>query len=453
MTTMTMMPAAVPARRRARLCLPPATSPASQTPARSAGALAGATLSFGPVSIAHHLSLFAVWLTIAISGVVFAEPAPVDVFSCGLLLLLPTVGLVTITRSLLAFLFVWLVVAALGFVAAAMAPDVKSAVIFTAVSLYLYLAAFMFAAFVARRPIAHTRLILNAWTVAAIVASLAGLIGYFSLLPGAEDWFTKYGRASGTFKDPNVFGPFLVVPALYMLHLVIDRPLKKAALPLGVAGFLALSVLLTFSRGAWVNLAISVVIFGYLSFALSKSPVHRARIVLLLVTGCILMATVLIIAVQNDRVADLLAQRATLTQSYDVGPHGRFGGQAKAIDLILENPFGIGALVFGTKYHHEAAHNVYLTMLMNTGWLGGLLFALIHIATIGLATHHLLKARPTRPLFMIVFSAFLALVLEGFLIDIDHWRHLYLLMGLLWGLMAVEWHGLPYDRPRRAERG
>ena len=45
-----------------------------------------------------------------------------------------------------------------------------------------------------------------------------GIVGYFDLLPGAHELLTRYGRATGPFKDPNVFGPFLVPALVYALQ-------------------------------------------------------------------------------------------------------------------------------------------------------------------------------------------------------------------------------------------
>ena len=36
----------------------------------------------------------------------------------------------------------------------------------------------------------------------------------------------------------------------------------------------------------------------------------------------------------------------------------------------------------------------------------------------------------------VAFAALVGHVVEGFVIDTDHWRHFYLLMGVVWGLMA-----------------
>ena len=52
-----------------------------------------------------------------------------------------------------------------------------------------------------------------------------------------------------------------------------------------------------------------------------------------------------------------------------------------------------------------------------------------------LGFRHALKRGATRPLFLIVYASFVANALEGVIIDTDHWRHFYLLMAIIWGLM------------------
>jgi len=327
-------------------------------------------------------------------------------------------------------------VAAGHFVASAGATDIVSAAKFSGVSLYLYLASFVFGAFVAARPISHTRLMLNGWTCAAVLAAMLAIIGYFGALPGAQELFTKYGRGSGTFKDPNVFGAFLVAPTVYMLHLAVTRPLTRIAGPLCVAGLLLLGVLLSFSRGAWLNLTFAISIYGYLSFVTASSTAARARIISFLTIGVLTGVTVIVVALQVDQVADLLWERASLVQSYDSGHEGRFGGQAKAIGLIAGHPLGLGANEFGTSFHHEEVHNVYLSVLLNAGWLGGGIYWIIVALTTVLGLRHCLIATPTRPVFLVLFAAFLGTALEGLIVDTDHWRHFYLLVGMSWGLMS-----------------
>ncbi|MDX2308535.1 MAG: O-antigen ligase family protein [Hyphomicrobium sp.] len=389
-----------------------------------------------PMSAVHWLALAAVWLTFAASGVVFSEPAPVDVLGIGLCVLLPLIGLVAVSPMLLGYLAVWLVAASGAFLAASFSRDIGDSTIHTTVSLYLYVHSFVIAAFVAKRPERHVTIIMTAWLAAALVAATAGVIGYFGLLPGSEI-FTKFGRAAGTFKDPNVFGPFLVPPLLFCLHTAINGSAARAILALGVSGFLAVAVLLSFSRGAWMVLALSTVVYAWLSYVTASTNRQRLRIIGLGLAAVGVGALAVFAALQIDGVSDLLAQRASMTQSYDVGPDGRFGGQQKAIGLILDHPLGIGAQQFAPVYHHEEVHNVFLSIVLNAGWLGGGMYWIAVALTIVLGARHVLRASAMRPMFIIAYATFLATALEGFIIDSDHWRHFYVLMALVWGLMAA----------------
>lgn len=398
------------------------------------------TLAAHRKSLIHQMCLTLVFLAVASSGIVFTEPSPTDAISMGLVALLPTVGLVAITPLLTGYLSAWLLAAAAGFFAATMAGDAGAPATFTFVSLYLYLSSFVIAAFIAKQPLAHTELILRAWLLAALLATAAGLVGYFNLLPGAFDMFTRFGRAAGTFKDPNVFGPFLVAPILYALHVAINRTHLRAILPLAIAGVLALGVFLSFSRGAWLCLALALAIYGWLAYVTAQSEQYRTRILLLLAVGAALIGAVIMISLQNDGIVELLTQRASLTQSYDVGPEGRFGGQEKAIGLIAENPFGIGATIFTAVHHHEEVHNVYLSILLNAGWVGGGIYWIMTLLTIVLGLRYALTRTPAQPLLLIAYAAFVANAMEGIIIDLDHWRHVYLLMAIVWGIIAADRH-------------
>jgi O-antigen ligase len=386
---------------------------------------------------AIHKGLLAlVWLAFASSGIVFTEPAPVDALLMGLIVLLPLTGLISIPPSLAVYISLWSVVGAAGFLAATLSRDVAASTLFTVISMYLYVASFVIATFVARQPEHHTQLILSGWMTAGVMAATFGLVGYFKLVPGAFELFTKFERAAGTFKDPNVFGPFLVAPFLYALHVVLHRSWIRGAFPLVAAGVLALAVLLSFSRGAWINLVLALGVYGILAYVTASSTYQREKIITIVCAGISMVALVTIAAVQNDEIANVLSDRASLTQSYDVGAEGRFGGQQKAIQLILENPLGIGAGQFTSVHHHEEVHNVFLSVFLNNGWLGGLMYALMVGLTFFIGLQHLTRNTQARPLFLVAYAAFVATALEGVVIDSDHWRSFYILMALIWGLAS-----------------
>ena len=385
-----------------------------------------------------HLAILGlVWLAFAVSSIVFTEPAPVDVMLMGLIALLPAAGLTVFSPALAAYLALWSIAAASGFLASTLSRDLAASTTFTVISLYLYIASFVLAGFIAKAPARHTELIFSGWLFAAVVAAGCAFAGYFQLVPGAFELFTKFERAAGTFKDPNVFGPFLVAPFLYALHLVLNRPWYRAFGPLLIAAALALANLLSFSRGAWINLALALVVYGVLAYATAYTSQQREKIVGIVLAGCALVALVTVAVLQNDKMANFLQERASLTQSYDVGPAGRFGGQEKAKRLLLENPVGIGAGQFTSVHHHEEVHNVYLSMFLNAGWLGGLIYALMVGLTLVIGAKHLSQANAARPVFLIAYAAFVATAFEGIIIDSDHWRSFYVLMAMVWGISTA----------------
>ena len=225
----------------------------------------------------------------------------------------------------------------------------------------------MLAGFVAQSPDMRIRLIMSAYMVAAAVAAFAGLIGYFGLLPGSYDLFTEFGRARGTFKDPNVLGAFLVPALLYAFNEVMSGRMARASLWLGLTPALLLGSLLSFSRGAWINLAVSLVVYACFSFATVSTHRLRLKLTVYVVLAAMFIVGLLAAAQSVPQIAEVLGTRTTLEQSYDVGPEGRFGGQIRAVGLILTHPLAIGALEFARLYDNEDAHQVYLSMFLNAG--------------------------------------------------------------------------------------
>jgi O-antigen ligase len=413
------------------------------TPA-SAVATARGVVLFAPLAPLADFGRIGVAVAIVASGVVRWEPAPVDLVLVVLIGLLPLAGIAVVTRQLALGGTLWLACGAGAVVASGLSLRPGWALLHACVSLYLYGACVVLAGFVAAAPQRHARIVLSAWVWAALAAAIAGLVGYFDVLPGASEHLTKFGRAAGTFKDPNVLGAFLVPPLLWLFHRVLECTPRRAMLPLAGAAILALAILLSFSRGAWINLAVATLVYGYLVWVTAPDDATLNRITLLGALVIAALAAVLVVASRSEAVAGLLAERASLSQGYDVGPESRFGGQQKAMAVILASPLGIGAGEFHNSWHHEDVHNVYLSMFLNAGWLGGTIYLFLVGATVVVGLAHLLRDSATRPIFIVAYASFVAVVVEGFVIDTDHWRHFYFLIALVWGLVAAE------DRVRSA---
>ncbi len=403
-------------------------------------------------SFVHQAALWLVWVTIASSSLVFAEPGPVDILTVALIVTLPAIGLTRFVPGLGPPLCLLLVLCATGIFATTLATDVVGSLKHNVITIYLCAAALMFAAFVACKPQQHTKLILNAYLVAALIASVAGIAGILELVPGAGQLFTKFGRASGTFKDPNVFGPFLIPALVYAIHLFLTRPLKIMLPALLVIGVLSTALLLSLSRGAWFGASVAVGLYLYFFFVLARRDVDRLKVAGIGLLGLISVVGLIATVSQTHDLGTLLADRASLTQSYDVGVEGRFGGQAKALELIQDHPFGIGALEFlEAGHHHENAHNTYLTLFLSNGWLGGFAFVILALATLALGLRHILKRNTAQPLFLVIFVSLVALLVQAMLVDLDHWRQFFLLLGVAWGMMASNVNDVP-ERKKRIVR-
>jgi O-antigen ligase/polysaccharide polymerase Wzy-like membrane protein len=382
----------------------------------------------------QRLALLYLWITIAISGVVYFEPAPYDALMIGAVILLPLVGLAPFTRGLAVYLVLLSGIVAGGFIAATQAGQLGVPATHVTVTFYLALSSVVMAAFVAHNPVGNVRLIMSAYMVAALVAATAALIGYFGVVPGLYDIFTEFGRARGTFKDPNVLGAFLVPALLYAFNVVLTARFSRASLWTIALPLLLFGTLLSFSRGAWLNLAVSLAAYSVFTFIVAVTNRERAKLIISMVLAGVCAVSVLAAAQSIPKVAEVMGERASFEQTYDLGPEGRFGGQKKAAELVVTHPLGIGALEFGRRYHHEDVHEVYLNMFLNTGWIGGTLYIFLVLATLVLGLKLVLRDRSSDRLSAVLVAAFCGMALEGAVIDTDHWRHFYLIMAMIWGM-------------------
>lgn len=374
------------------------------------------------------------------SPIVFSEPAPADVLMMGVIAGVPVLGAAVFGRIAKLQLVLWLVIVALGLVGTTMSTVMRVAAIHQLVTLFLAIGAFVLAGYVAADPQPRFKLIMWGYVVGCLIACAAAFAGYFDLIPGTRELFTNYDRARGTFKDPNVFGAALAPGLVLAVWMTLRDKASRLPLAGAIAAVLALGLLLSFSRGAWFSAAVSTITLVWIALIRSRRQSDFRRLLLVSAAGTAAFAGVLAAALQVDAVRNLMEQRANLDQSYDAGPEGRFGGQEKAKKLILESPFGIGTHTFRDIYHHEEPHNVYMSMFLNAGWIGGLVYIISVLTTLFLGLRGALLSTALQGPFVIASAAFTGLVLEGLIIDSDHWRHFFIFMGLIWGLADASPH-------------
>lgn len=400
-------------------------------------------------ALRERLLLMVLYIAVLASSVAFIEPSPHD----GLMGLLALACLITGVRFerhialLFLLLLIWNVAGLLSLLNVAGQEQTMQ---YAGTSIYLAVAAMLFASLFAHNTMPRIVTVRSAYVLTATAVSLAGIAGYFSLFPGAHDLFATNDRALGGFKDPNVFGPFLIWPALVVLDRILVR--RARITDVLIAGVLLLALLLSFSRGAWFHFAVSCFVMIALAFVTAETPGARLRIFTMSAIGVAVLVAFIAIALSFDSIAAMFRERAQFVQSYDVGSGGRFGLQELAITDLLNFPNGMGPFEF-SRVHGLQQHNVYLQAFLVYGWAGGMAYLTLLAATFWTALRTVFVRTPWQPYLVCAFAAFVGEVVEGFVIDTDHWRHFFLLLGMIWGLSAATFnHGRGRHIPLPAGR-
>jgi O-antigen ligase len=389
------------------------------------------------------ISSAAVFVGIFLSGFVISEPAPYELYMAGLIAIWALFGL-RVSRAAMPLLVLLVTMNIGGMMAMTQMADLANTPLYLSVSLFLAFTAVFFASVTAVQPSLY-RLIFFAYVVSAVITSLLGIAGYFHAFPGAE-MFTKYDRAAGAFQDPNVFGPFLVLPGIYLLYLLLTGPVSRMPLLAVPLLIITAGIFFSFSRGAWGMFAVSAVLLTGCLFLQSASGKFRLRVVVMSIAAVALLVIAMMVILQLPGVSEMFSSRAQLEQSYDTARLGRFARYTIGFQMALEHPFGIGPLVFGTIFG-EDTHDIWLKTLMDYGWLGFVSFLTLVAWTISAGFRILLRDRPWQPYLLCAYVAFIGNIGLGTFIDIDHWRHVYLLLGLIWGAIALEYRHQRLLRP------
>ena len=376
-----------------------------------------------------------VWLAGASVAIVFIEPSPYELATLAATVIFFATGM----RMRLAFmpLVLLLFLINIGYSIAAVAvidrPNVAN---WIATSWYMAITVVLFAMVISEDTTARLDMLRRGLVVGAMIAALAGIAGYFNLVPGGRDLLTLYDRARGTFKDPNVYAAFLILPALLALQSVVSDRFGKALRNAIAFGVISLAILLAFSRAAWGGLILTAAFMLAMMVLTSRSQSQRSRIIVITLVAAVLAAALVAVLLSLDSVSDMFKQRASFDQSYDEGRFGRFGRHILGAEMALGLPFGIGPLQFN-RYFPEDTHNSFLNAFMSGGWLAGVCYPALVFVTVLTGFRYVFVRVPWQPTYLAIFSAFLGTVGESFIIDTDHWRHFWLMLGVMWGMFVA----------------
>jgi hypothetical protein len=389
------------------------------------------------VSLRERILLVVLFITVLASSIAFIEPSPHDALM-GVLALAAVVAGVRLNRTLVLLVFCLVIWNVSGLISLINALDIPKTIQYAATSIYLAIAAILFACLFAENTMPRITVMRIAYVLTATCAALAGTAGYFHAFPGS-DIFAPTGRALGAFKDPNVFSPFLIWPALFLMYRVLAERIR--ILDLVPLGCLLLGLLLSFSRGAWFHFAVSAIVTVGLAFLTAPTQKARFRVFGLSIFSVAVLVGFVVVLLSIPAVQLMFNERAHLINSYDVGQGGRFRLQEIALSSVLMFPDGMGPFGFATAQGLQQ-HNVYLQAFLVYGWAGAMAYILMLLTTVFIGFRTVFVRTPWQPYIITALAAFIGEMAEGFVIDSDHWRHFFLLLGMVWGLAAATFRQL-----------
>ena len=373
--------------------------------------------------------LVSVWVVIALGAVVMFEPSPSDigialVFVAGFF----SRNLRWDQRLTLPYTLLGLFVAA-NLASLCYAIDLVQGAFYFAVTLFMLVSWIFVVGVLTNYQERGAQALMAAFTFGGVLSAFLSTLCYFNLLPFGE-WLLFYDREKGFFKDPNVFGPYLVIVAIYALHRVLlGGTFWRKSVWLTSCLVSSIGVLLCYSRAAWINYAVTLfMFFGFTSISRRSNRSFWRNLIYFGIFTAI-VGTAIVYATTIPQIGDVVSYRAEL-QPYD---EDRFTTFNAALQLGIRNPLGVGPLQSYLLLDY-ATHNVYLRVFSENGVLGFLSFASFLLLTLTRAVLLSQKAlnRTQRSLFALVAAALCGTLLNSLTIDTLHWRHFWLLLALGW---------------------
>jgi O-antigen ligase len=222
--------------------------------------------------------------------------------------------------------------------------------------------------------------LLKAYVLGSYVSTLSTI--YSFVTSTGKNLGLAEGRYTAAGFDENELGITLALSLVMSCYLLAHnagwRPIWLIHIPLCI-----LAICLTGSRGAFISCGVAILIFPFSFGSFSKGQKW-----LMLSTLLVLVATALAFLPQTtwDRIGTIQSEvsEGTLTKRTYIWAAG--------LDVYRQHPIlGVGAGAFGPSVYSKldipyVAHNSYLSVLVELGAIGAILFAAVLLALLRLAT-------------------------------------------------------------------
>lgn len=365
-----------------------------------------------------------VLLTFSLIGFVRFEPAPFDL----LMALVLGMGLVRGRLDLPALKYGWGVQFGLwgfiivNFVSMFGVVNDPESWRFLGITVYM-VALFLFTRMYTSQP-EGLRMVITGYLISAIINAILVVLGFLGIgfFTSTVGWSV---RGVGFFKDPNVFGPFIAVAALWAIDRFSQpkRSTTQSVALIGLALLLSFSAFYSLSRAVWGSLTISSCIFAW--FLARRSPLKGMRALFLMLT----FAIVAIAFLQTFQIKGFFVEHLQL-QGYDIV---RFNTQYGGLLEGLKHPFGVGPAGWPNT------HSLYIKTFAEHGIVGlAMLGIVIIVSILPLIRQVSIKDSIYRIISPhMLLAIIIGQLVNSFVIDSIHWRHLWVLLGIAWAFQEI----------------
>ncbi|MBJ3785454.1 O-antigen ligase family protein [Devosia sediminis] len=268
----------------------------------------------------------------------------------------------------------------------------------------------------------HVETFMKVYVVSCSIASVLGILGFLT----QNQLLTWDGRAKGLIDDPNMYGSFLI-PAVMFCAYLLTRTRANKLFFLGAMGLVLLGIFFSLSRIALV--AALACLLAYIFFQNRRDPRRLLLILLSLIMAAVLLPG--LISIASPEFSERFLERLTLAQPYDLGEQGRYGRYLLVLPMIAQDPIGVGVLQL-EKIFPEPIHNIWLSSFVNYGWGGGFAWLGLIIGSAVISVRNYRRTGSDIPVVMV--ASLVGIVMCATLHEGEHWRHMWLFFGLVWGL-------------------
>lgn len=271
--------------------------------------------------------------------------------------------------------------------------------------------------------------VVRGYFLGALVFSALGLLNYLLAVADIKwSWFVYEVRWRGLLDDPVVFGG-LLVPAIvifgYRAVFAAREPLYWRYLTLTLVCFG--SLILTGSRGAWLNLVAAGLVIAVLEKSVWEGRQFSRALVLASLSLLIALTLIYVVPVNHTTYFN-----ATLEHRFGASDAPRIENFQVAPERLFNRPLWNIILGSGSgSYEYFAdngfsAHNTYLRVLFEQGIIG--------ITLLGLFLFWSLRSAwrgKDRHWAVLILAIMVGVMVQSLFVDTLHWRHFWLILALI----------------------